>query len=97
MCYSYSEVHEHISVVSRKGDLEALDEGNFTPILTAEAYKNDDALNTMVEKGRDSLKSTLFQAAKEPRKPNIQALEVMLMTHVLIFFPAHLSSAFFFF
>ena len=80
-------------MVSRKGDLEALDEGNFTPILTAAACKNYDALNTMVEKGHDSLKSTLFQAAKEPHKLNIQALEVMLMSYMFIFFPAHSFSA----
>ena len=80
-------------LVSRKGDLEALDEGNFTPILTAAACKNHDSLNIMVKKGGNSLKSTLFQAAKEPSKSNIQALEVMLMSCMLIFFPALLSSA----
>ena len=59
-------------------NLEALDKNGLTPILTAAACKNYDALNTMVEKGGDSLKSTLFQAAKEKSQPNIKALEVML-------------------
>ena len=78
---------------SRKGDLEALDKNGLTPILTAADCKNYDALNTMVEKGGDSLKSTLFQAAKEISKPNVQALEVMLNNLMFIFFPAHLFSA----
>ena len=60
----------------RKGDLEALDKNGLTPILKAAACKNYDALNTMVEKGGDSLKSTLFQAAKEISNPNMKALEV---------------------
>ena len=88
----------YISVgFSRKGDLEALDKNGLTPILTAADCKNYVALNTMVEKGHDSLKSTLFQAAKEISKPNIHALEVMLRNHMFIFFPAHLFSASIFF
>ena len=55
-----------------------MDRNGITPILTAAAYKNDDAFNIMVEKGGDSLKSTLFQHAKEPDTLNIQALEVPL-------------------
>ena len=78
---------------SRKGNLEALDKNGLTPILTAAAYKNYDALDTMVEKGGDSLKSTLFQAAKEISNPNMKALEVMLMNLMFIFLSAHLSSA----
>ena len=82
---------------SRKGDLEALDKNGLTPILTAEDCKNYDARNTMIEKGGDSLKSTLFQAAKKMSKPNIQALKVMPMNLMFIFFPAYLFSASIFF
>ena len=53
-----------------------MDKNGLTPILTAAACKNYDALNTMAEKGGDSLESTLFQAAKEQSQPNIKALEV---------------------
>lgn len=82
---------------SRKGDLEALDKNGLTPILTAAAYKNYDALDTMVEKGGDSLKSTLFQAAKETSKPNMKTLEVMPMNLMFVFLPTHLPSASIFF
>ena len=63
---------------SRKGDLGALDKNDSTPVLTAAAYENDDAFNTMVENGRGFLKNTLFQAAKKPDETNIHALEVLL-------------------
>ena len=86
-----------LSWYSRKGDLGALDKNDLTPILTAAAYKNDDAFNTMVEKGGDSLKSTLFQAAKKPDTSNIQALEVPLWNYVIFhYFAADLSYISFF-
>ena len=55
-----------------------MDKNDFTPVLTAAAYENDDAFNTMVEKGHDFLKTTLFQAAKKPDETNIYALQVLL-------------------
>ena len=60
-----------VSGYSRKGDLGDLDRNGLTPVLTAAAYENDDAFNTMVDKGREN---TLFQAAKKPDKTNIHAL-----------------------
>ena len=59
-------------------NLEALDKNGLSPILTAAACKNYDALVPMDEKGGDSLKSTLFHAAKEQSQQNIKALEVVL-------------------
>ena len=60
-------------------------------------HKNDDAFNMMVEKGGDSLKSTLFQAAKKPDTSNIQALEVPLWNYVICrYFAAYLSYISFF-
>lgn len=71
----------HVSILSfdcSRGDLEALDTNGHTPILTAAEYANNDALDAMVEKGGDSLSSTLFEAAKKPDRSNIKALEVPL-------------------
>lgn len=55
-----------------------MDNQGLTPILTAVACENyeSDAFNTMVELGGDSLRSTLFQAARKPIESNIQALKV---------------------
>lgn len=61
---------------TRNGDLGAVDNQGLTPILTAAACENYDAFNTMVKLGGDSLRSTLFQAARKPNESNIQALKV---------------------
>ena len=63
-----------------------MDKNDSTPILTAAAYENDDAFNTMVERGHNFLKNTLFQAAKELTEPNIKALKVMLMILMFNYF-----------
>ena len=56
--------------------MEAVDIEGFTPILTAAAFENYDAFNTMVDKCGESLKTALFQAAKYPNERNIRALKV---------------------
>jgi len=63
-------------VYFREGNLGALDRNSFTPILTAAAFDNHDAFNTMVDLDEAALRITLFQAAKHPDKSTFQALEV---------------------
>lgn len=55
--------------------MKAVDRNGFTPIMTAADCGNYDAFNAMVavDKGRDALKTALFEAAKNP---NVRALKV---------------------
>ena len=63
--------------------MKAVDRNGFTPLMTAANWENYDAFNAMVmvDKGHDTLKTALFEAAKNP---NVQALKVIFGNIYLI-------------
>lgn len=72
-------IHSSVKSCYSQGDPNALDVEGCDPIMRAAVCGTEDTLQIMIERGGNSVKRTLLQAAKTPGGPYFHAMEVKIL------------------